>query len=539
MGRSTALAHQVRSLREAADLSAGRVEAQVVADARRITDQVDRRLAFSGDQTVVALAGATGSGKSSMFNAITGTNLAKPGVRRPTTSVAMAAAWNDGPNPDVDALLDWLEINQRQVVSDGDDSLKGLVLLDLPDHDSTETEHRLEVDRLVALVDMFVWVVDPQKYADAALHDNYLKPLAAHAGVMIVALNQADRLPPEELARMMKDLRALLDSEGLKDAELVATSAVTGMGIPELRKKLAKAMSTKQVAARRLATDVAASAAALRAQTGDATPSISGRTVERLSSELALAAGSPVVESAVKNSWRRRGMLATGWPFIAWVATLRPDPLRRLHLDQLPGVGKKGELAPAREQRSSLPAMSGVSRARVGNAVRALGEEASAGLPRGWAEAVRDAARRDETLLPDELDRAIGRTDLGMDSGRGWWWIVRLLQWVLMVAVVVGLGWLALDWILWYFHLPQLPTVYLRRPWELPTVLAGGGAILGVVLSLVARVFVEWGARWKAAAAGRAIRESIAATTRAQVVAPVEEELDRHRRAREALSAIR
>lgn len=539
MGRSTALAHQVRSLREAADLSAGRVEAQVVADARRITDQVDRRLAFSGDQTVVALAGATGSGKSSMFNAITGTNLAKPGVRRPTTSVAMAAAWNDGPNPDVDALLDWLEINQRQVVSDGDESLKGLVLLDLPDHDSTETEHRLEVDRLVALVDMFVWVVDPQKYADAALHDNYLKPLAAHAGVMIVALNQADRLPPEELARMMKDLRALLDSEGLKDAELVATSAVTGMGIPELRKKLAKAMSTKQVAARRLATDVAASAAALRAQTGDATPSISGRTVERLSSELALAAGSPVVESAVKNSWRRRGMLATGWPFIAWVATLRPDPLRRLHLDQLPGVGKKGELAPAREQRSSLPAMSGVSRARVGNAVRALGEEASAGLPRGWAEAVRDAARRDETLLPDELDRAIGRTDLGMDSGRGWWWIVRILQWVLMVAVVVGLGWLALDWILWYFHLPQLPTVYLRRPWELPTVLAGGGAILGVVLSLVARVFVEWGARWKAAAAGRAIRESIAATTRAQVVAPVEEELDRHRRAREALSAIR
>ena len=38
----------------------------------------------------------------------------------------------------------------------------------------------MEVDRLVQLVDMLVWVVDPQKYADAAIHDRYLKPLAQH-----------------------------------------------------------------------------------------------------------------------------------------------------------------------------------------------------------------------------------------------------------------------------------------------------------------------------------------------------------------------
>ena len=36
-------------------------------------------------------------------------------------------------------------------------------------------EHRLEVDRLVELVDLLVWVLDPQKYADAALHDRYLR----------------------------------------------------------------------------------------------------------------------------------------------------------------------------------------------------------------------------------------------------------------------------------------------------------------------------------------------------------------------------
>jgi hypothetical protein len=62
-----------------------------------------------------------------------------------------------------------------------DDACEGVVLLDLPDHDSTEVSHHLEVDRLVQLADLLVWVLDPQKYADAAIHDRYLKPLASHA----------------------------------------------------------------------------------------------------------------------------------------------------------------------------------------------------------------------------------------------------------------------------------------------------------------------------------------------------------------------
>ena len=59
--------------------------------------------------------------------------------------------------------------------------MEGVVLLDLPDHDSTEVSHHLEVDRIVKLADLLVWVLDPQKYADAAVHDRYLAPLASHA----------------------------------------------------------------------------------------------------------------------------------------------------------------------------------------------------------------------------------------------------------------------------------------------------------------------------------------------------------------------
>ena len=74
-----------------------------------------------------------------------------------------------------DRLLDWLEVPRRHRHAP-EPALDGLVLLDLPDHDSVKLEHRLEVDRLVGLVDVLVWVLDPEKYADAAVHDRYLAP---------------------------------------------------------------------------------------------------------------------------------------------------------------------------------------------------------------------------------------------------------------------------------------------------------------------------------------------------------------------------
>ena len=129
--------------------------------------------ALTADHTVVALAGATGSGKSSTFNALAGVELSSVGVRRPTTSWATACVWGQ---EGADELLEYLGIAPRhQVMRDSlldlgkeDSALQGVVLLDLPDHDSTEVSHHLEVDRLIELADLMVWVLDPQKYADAA-----------------------------------------------------------------------------------------------------------------------------------------------------------------------------------------------------------------------------------------------------------------------------------------------------------------------------------------------------------------------------------
>ncbi len=521
------LGARLRALRQAAENARGRVDDELIDDSLAVVDRAGRRLEVSGDATVVALGGATGSGKSSTFNALSDTDLAVSGVRRPTTKRTLALSFGADAAED---LLDWLEIPNRHQAPAGKttEAMSGLVLLDLPDHDSTEVSHRQEVDRLVELVDMLIWVVDPQKYADAALHDGYLKPLARYAPVMMVVLNQIDRLTPAERDRCLADLRRLLDSEGLEQVEIAAISATTGEGVEQLRTRLRKRVAAKKTAAQRLVTDVDRVAERLAAASGSApSEQVSKETAQRLNRALAVAAGVPVVSEAVGKAWRHRGGIATGWPALAWIARFRPDPLRRLHLDRWGLGGKKKEIDPARVSRTSLPATTSVQQARVDSAIRDLSDEAAQGLPRGWAQAVRDASRTHQAVLPDQLDRAIATTDLGLDRDHGWWTFVKVLQWLLIAVVVAGVGWLAVAFVMLYLQLPPLPEI---RWWGVPapTVLLVGGVLAGLLVALFSRIGVEVGARRAERRARGALVAAIAGVTRERVVEPVNEELDRY-----------
>ncbi|MDP9397362.1 MAG: YfjP family GTPase, partial [Actinomycetota bacterium] len=268
--RGRELPERLEALREVVELGDGRLPAEPLAEARGVLARAGERLQLSGEHTVVALAGATGSGKSSLFNALTGQELSQVGVRRPTTSQAHAAVW--GPNEAVGPLLAWLGASRWHAVDAVDGTgareLPGLVLLDLPDHDSTEQAHRLEVDRLVELVDLLVWVVDPQKYADAALHERYLRPLAGHGAVTVVVLNQVDRLDPAAAEQCLADLRRLLADDGLADARVLPVSARTGAGLPELTALLADAVRRREAFTDRLSADVTRVVGALAPRVG-------------------------------------------------------------------------------------------------------------------------------------------------------------------------------------------------------------------------------------------------------------------------------
>jgi hypothetical protein len=240
------------------------------------------------------------------------------------------------------------------------------------------------------------------------------------------------------------------------------------------------------------------------------------------------------VVEAVGDAWRLRGGLATGWPVLAWVAKFKPDPLRRLHLDRLGAGRKRREIDPSRVGRTSLPAASGVQQARVDSAVRALADRAATGLSRGWSDALKRAARSGVGALSDRLDRAVATTDLDLAQHRRWWQGVRVLQWLLVAALVGGLGWLGVAFVMAYLQLPPLPKVLW---WGLsaPTVLLVGGVLAGLIVAGLARIGVEVGARRRRSRARQALRRSIAKVTDELVVEPVRVEQARYEQARLAL----
>ena len=530
--RRRPLADRLAALAEAVELSRGRASDEIVDAAAAVTRRASERLAISGDHTVIALGGATGSGKSSLFNALSGTQLASSGVTRPTTSEAMAVTWGT----ELPArLLDWLDVRRRHLIAAPDSAWTRLVRLDLPDHDSTEAAHRMTVDRLVELVDMLVWVVDPQKYADAALHDGYLKPLAGHAEVMAIALNQVDRLTLEQRDGALSDLRRLIDSEGLGRSPLLGVSALTGEGLAELKALIANAAQAKAMAVRRLEADVTREASRLGAELGGGRlPEVTSAQVAELNNATAVAAGVPQVVESVRDAWRHRGMIATGWPMVAWIRRLKPDPLRRLRMGLAPA-----ELSPTQVSRTSLPKANAVQRARLDAALRQVIDSSTAGLPRGWADQVRAAARGDVRVLADRLDAALAATPLRMDSGHGWWPVVTVLQWLLFVSAVAGGLWLAAPWALAMAQVPLDVPMPAWEGWPIPTLLLTGGVGGGVLLHLVSRLLVEGGAQARARTARRMLTESVAGVTEAEVVGPVRAELARLSDARGAVERAR
>jgi GTP-binding protein EngB required for normal cell division len=519
---SVALESRLEALAEAVELAQARLEPALVEPARGVVRRAGERLGHGLEATVVALAGPTGAGKSSLFNALAGRPLVREGVRRPTTAAATAAVWG---RPD-GGLLDWLEVPTRHTLDGG--APDGLVLLDLPDFDSVETTHRLEVDRLVRLVDLLVWVVDPQKYADAALHDRYLRPLARHAAAMLVVLNQSDRLGTD-VDRAREDLARLLAGSDLGEVPVLAASARTGEGLAALHATLEDRVTRREAALARLAADVDGVAAALDAAAGEGAPAGLRRGDRaRLVATFGSAAGLPAVGAAALAAHRRRGALATGLPWISWMRRLRPDPLKRLRLGDVP----------QEDVRTSLPRATGVQRAQVDAGIRALTAEAARGLPDPWPALARRAATAAEPELADRLDRAVAGAQLRMTRPR-WWTPVRWLQRLLAGLALAGAVWLAVLAGLGYLQLDDaIPTPDVSGV-PVPTALLGGGLLAGILVAFFARLVNGTGARRRARRARRALDERVGAVADELVLGPLEAELAVHRRLRRALATAR
>lgn len=574
------LGERIDALGELLGLSRTRVSPDALAEPTELLARVGERRRLSPHHTVVALAGATGGGKSTLFNALAGRDLSRTGVRRPTTARPIACTW--GPEQ-ATGLMDRLGIapEDRHTGWDfpvqaaprgaagasrgaahcsvGDDvgtgedpgdakerSLEGLVLVDLPDHDSAATEHREQVDRLLRLVDVVVWVLDPEKYADAALHERYLRPLAGHADVTVLVLNQVDRLPGDAADLVLDDLRRLLDEDGLAVGEhgeagavVLAASALTGQGMPDLRAALAQMTAERAASGRRLAADMDHAASTLQPlYVGEGGAGLTDPAREEFIDRLGDAVGASGAGQSAERDWGRAARDACGTPWTRMIGERaghdggsrfgRKSPGSHVRVMRRsvarPPAPRAAAGPPARRPR---PAGSRASRSAVDEAVRCLVADAARGLPGPWAQAVREAARRGGEDLPDALDTALERARSGRPERPGWWSAAAAVQWLLMTLALTGA-----------ICLVAVLTGSLGWAWWLPPSMIAAGAVGGPLVSAVCRLAARGPARRYGQAAERRLRDAAADCGRARVLEPVAAELMRYREVREQYAVV-
>lgn len=535
-----ALRERLDAFEELLRLSGPRVDPGVLAGARDVLDRADERRRLPPDHTVVALAGATGSGKSSLFNALCGQDLSAAGVRRPMTTAAVACAWDPEGAP---GLLDRLRVPGRlRFTAQG--SPAGLVLLDLPDHDSVDRGHRAQVDRLIGLVDVVVWVLDPEKYADASLHERYLRPLAGHADVMLVVLNQIDRLPEDAVPLCMSDLRRLLDEDGLavgdhgeEGTQVLGVSVLTGEGMDDFRAALAQVVRERGSSDRRIRADLDRAASELRpVYVGHGPTGLDEAARGRFLAGLEDAVDAP---GAVKAAER---------DYVCATADACAPPYEVLFRSR---AGLRPVSEDGAEPRVPWPV---VLRPLVEQAVRDLVRETAAGLPAPWADGVRQAAERGGHELAGtagrtdrapgdrgaareangELARALsavngGATPVpGQGAGAmavrrpGWTLTAAVVQWLFLAAAVVGV-----------VSLAALLTGLWTWPWWSSAGLLAGGLSAGPGLARLCREAARRPARRHADGVERAVRYVIEKKATERVLGPVEAELRRYRAVRE------
>lgn len=525
--------------------------------ARSVLERGEARRGLSTAHTVVAFAGATGSGKSSLVNAVSGSTAATVGARRPTTATALGVFSGDH---EAAALLDWLGVQQRHQSAG---LPANLVLVDTPDVDSVQTEHHRIADTLIEAVDVLVWVLDPQKYADAIVHTRYLQPMARHAQVTAVVLNQADLLSAADLEHVLADLHRRLAEDNNSPAHVLTTSASTGEGVAELRRVITDFAQARSAAHARLSAEVARVADEFdEAYPPPPTTALDSGEVRDLHRAMARAAGVDHVADTVAASHRYRSRAHTGWPLTRWLRRLRPDPMQRLHLPDSAGHQEPDGhgRGPAADQQASLPAPpvttvtsregpAPVEVARVESALGRIGWTLARDAGEPWQTHLRTAGHIPAAELADALDAAVVRATPRPRTAR-WWSAIGLLHWVLVALLAAGGLWLGVLAVAAFLQIPtgsppQLGPVPLGQegaqipaiPWPTALFLTGllGGLLLAAITGLATRI----GARRRRARAVRDLTRTVEAEVDRLALEPARRALEAAADYHEALGVAR
>jgi energy-coupling factor transporter ATP-binding protein EcfA2 len=176
---------------------------------------------------LVLLLGSTGSGKSSLLNALAGSPVSPSGVLRPTTRRPVAIAHGDDLVGRMTRLADRAGLDIRA----NDGAGRGLVLVDAPDFDSVEAANREQALALLELADLVVFVTTATRYADQVPWA--VLGRARTRGVPLLAV--VNRMPTDAPDReaVLRDYARLLERGKLGDQAVSGSGTIEIVAVPE------------------------------------------------------------------------------------------------------------------------------------------------------------------------------------------------------------------------------------------------------------------------------------------------------------------
>lgn len=572
---------------------------QAREDLRRLENQLERRDALDPRVTVIAVAGPSGTGKSTVVNTLARRNSLVPtGMHRPTTTELVAYV-----DAEVTAAL-FLELSgilrsvsvefcttrsnplrdSLGMVGEGHQVRSALtqcghpIVVEVPDT-LLVPELTSAASQVLETADLILWTTDSQKYADAAFHSR-ISAFPRHPNSYFV-LTHTEGLTESQLQTLNQELAAIAERIGVSP-EILQISLYDESSLARFRETVAELSHAPEArwrgqqaaihhAATKLGQDLELDVTGEFSTQPVQAPSVASPpspAETKLVDQVTQVSGLSAVQANFSKQYLRAGGFWTLWPVLNWLAGIKP--LAHVNQDNsaTPGepeadkpVGPSADPSPEQTaDESTTPAVADstpdlpsvapqadslnrffprVNVAGITSAARTYAATASAHRPSKWVDFAQLKAVELSGNLVSALNLALESWKFPARPARTWWRIWRLGHWFWLAALVVGLLWSLVAGVAFLGGAGTSAAVWMVGPVPFP-LLALVVAVAGTLgWSLVGAKILHCGARNYGRECADTFRSLIQEVTRQGFLVKMNQNLDLYPQLSELVSEMR